>query len=125
MAVTGQQVFDIAMGLIDEVSETGNLVVENPEYYKTKSLQILTVLQAELLRATQTPQVVTDLSQDLVLSDAQCLKVLPYGLAAHLLIQEDVNTASFYNARYDELKRRSPATIEPITDSYNVLGGMQ
>ncbi|WP_243299140.1 hypothetical protein [Bacillus litorisediminis] len=125
MAVTGQQVFDMAMVLIDEVSETGNIVADNPEYYRARSIKILTLLQAELMRVSETPVVINDLSQNLSLSDKQCLTVLPYGLAAHLLIQEDVNTASFFNARYDELKRRSPATIEPITDVNNVLGGMQ
>ena len=125
MAIKGQQVFDMAMAFIDEVSENGNLVVENPEYYKTRARTILTTLQGELLSPLENVTVVTDLAQDLLVSDRVALTVLPYGLAAHLLLTEDLNTASFFNARYEELKRKIPTTITPISDNYDVLGGME
>jgi hypothetical protein len=47
---------------------------------------------------------------------------LPYGLAAHLLINEDQNRAAFFNARYDELKRKRPANIVAIKDVYGIAG---
>lgn len=125
MAVKAQQVFDMAMVLIDQVSETGNLVIENPEYYKTKSYTILTTLQTELLPLSQTPTVITDLSQDLLLPDRVSLLVLPYGLAAHLLLTEDMNIAQFFNDRYEELKHKIPTNIVPIEDVYGVTSGMR
>lgn len=120
--VTGQDVFDIALVLMDEVTENGDIVSDTPDYYKTKSLSILTTLQTELLPLDQTPEVVTSLSQELLLSDREALTILPYGVAAHLLLNENVNAAAYFNNRYDELKRKRKTSIEAITDNYNVLG---
>lgn len=125
MAVTAKQVYDLALVLMDEVLANGNITPDQPKYYKTKASSILTMLQTELLPVSQTPNVITDLSEEVQLSDRIALTVLPYGLAAHLLIQEDVNAASFLNARYDELKRKIPSKIQPITDVYGVSGAMQ
>jgi hypothetical protein len=124
MTVTAKQVFDAAMVLIDEVLETGSIVPDQPEYYQAKARSILTTLQTELLPPTINPVPITDLNQPMLLSDRVSLSVVPYGLAAHLLIQEDVNTAAYYNARYDELKRKVHSTSGPITDVYDVLGGL-
>jgi hypothetical protein len=41
------------------------------------------------------------------------------------LIQEDANAASFFNVRYDELKRKMATSITPIEDVYGIVGGMQ
>lgn len=125
MAVTVKQVYDIALVLMDEVIETGRISPDNPDYYKAKTYSIVTTLQAELLPKNIVPSIITDLSQILLLSDRISLSVLPYGLAAHLLIQEDVNAASYFNGRYDELKRKIPTTVEPIIDVYDVTGGMR
>lgn len=125
MSVKAQQVYDAAMVLIDEVTEVGTISPENPEYYKTRSKSILTTLQTELLPVSVTPIPITSLSQNMLVSDRIALLVLPYGLAAHLLLQEDVNIAAYFNNRYDELKKKIPTTIAPIQDVYNVTGVMQ
>ncbi len=125
MSVTVKQVYDAALVLIDEVLENGNIVADQPKYYQSKSLSILTSLQAELLPVTVEPVILKDLSDQLLLTNRICLTVLPYGLAAHLLIQDDPNSASFYNARFEELKKKTATTIIPITDIYNVAGGMK
>ena len=122
--VTGEQVYNLALALIDEVTETGAFTPDNPDYYKNKSLSFLTMLQTELVRQDVTPEVITTLAQPLLLADRLALTVLPYGLAAHLLMSEDQTLASFFNARYDELKRKIPTQTEPITDKYNVLNGL-
>jgi hypothetical protein len=119
MAVTGKQVYDAALVLMDEVTETGNVVTEQPAYYQVKALHILTTLQTELLPLSITPVPITDLSQNLLVSDRTALLVLPYGLAAHLLLADDMNLASFLNARFDELKRKmATGGIQPIKDVY-------
>lgn len=120
--VTAKQVYDMALVLIDEVTEVGAVTPDTPKYYESRARSILTQLQTELLPASQIPEVITDLSQNLLVSDRLALSVLPYGLAAHLLITEDINTASYFNARYDEMKRKTVTSIEPIEDVYNVLG---
>ena len=47
-------------------------------------------------------------------------------LAAHLLIDENPTSASFFQQRYDELKAKLrlgfPAEFEPIEDIYGGLG---
>jgi hypothetical protein len=121
MAVTAQQVYDLAFVLMDEVTETGAILPDNPNYYRTKSLSILTTLQTELLSLSVTPTVITDLSQELLVSDRVALLVMPYGLAAHLLITDDITQASFFNNRYDELRRKIPTSIQPITDVYGII----
>jgi hypothetical protein len=118
--LTAQQVFITAMNLMDEESEDGSYE-GYPDEYKKKAWNILTMLQAELTPASSTPSLVTDESSTFYLDDRTCLTVLPYGLAAHLLIAEDQNRASFFNARYDELKRKRPAMITKIKDVYGMF----
>ncbi|WP_368658676.1 hypothetical protein AB3Z07_05090 [Metabacillus halosaccharovorans] len=124
MPTTAQQVYDIALVLMDEVTDTGEILADNPNYYKTKSLSILTTLQTELLPYSISPVPVTDLSNELLVSDRIALSVLPYGLAAHLLLTDDLSSASYFNNRYDELKRKTHTSITPITDVYSVSDGM-
>lgn len=122
MAVTGNQVLDRALTLMDEVTETGAITTDTPEYYKTKALNVLNILQVELLPLSASITPITDLSQNLQVTDRIAYLVLPYGLAAHLLIVDDMNMASFWNARYEELKRKIPTEIKPTEDVYGVLG---
>lgn len=115
MAVTGEQIFTIAVAIMDEI--------QNSAAFRSYAPSILTTLQAELLAKTVTPTVITDLSEPLALSDSLCLQALPYGLAAHLMIIDNPNEqgkAAFFNARYDELKSKRGTAITPITDQYDV-----
>jgi hypothetical protein len=120
---TAKDVFITAMNLMDEVSEDGTYT-GYPDEYKNKAWSILTLLQAECLPANATPSVITDENSTFQIDDRSVKTILPYGLAAHLLMAEDQSRASFFNARYDELKRKRPATAVKITDVYNVSGVM-
>lgn len=124
MAVTGEQVFEIAMKLMDEVNDNGSISEGDTLTYKGKSPSILTTLQTELLPNTQTPVIITDLTNDLLISDRIALLILPYGLAAHLMLTEDTSVASFFNSRYEEMRSKVPVTIETITDKHDVLSGL-
>lgn len=106
-----QDVFTIAMTLMDEVTQDGTYT-GYPEEYKKKSWTVLTLLQAEVLPDTDFPTMVTGPDDWLQVDDQTCLTVLPYGLAAHLLLTNDPNRAVFFNDRYDELKRKIPSDIE-------------
>jgi hypothetical protein len=118
MAVTAEQVYKLALGLIDEVTETGSFIPDNPDYYNNKSLAFLTIIQAELLPVSQIPETVESMAQTLQLDDRLCLMALPYGLAAHLIMSEDQSLASFLNSRFDELKRKQKSVITQIKDVY-------
>lgn len=120
MPVTGQQVYERALTLMDEVLETGTIATETPEYYKTKAINILNILQVELLPLSAVITPITDLSQNMQVTDKIAYLILPYGLAAHLLINDDLTISSWLNARYDELKRKIPTSSIPIVDVYGV-----
>lgn len=117
------EVYVLAMKLMGEESQDGTDAGYTNEYLE-KAFGILTVLQGELLPPSTIPLVITDSGEALQVSDRVARLVLPYGLAAHLLMEEDQNRAAFFNARYDELKRKLPAIVTPITDVQNVLSGL-
>lgn len=123
MAITGQQVYELALALIDEVSNTG-AIDKSDAAIKTKALSFLSPLQAELLPSTTEPVMVSDLSANLLLSDRLCLMVLPYGLAAHLMITDNPGVADFFQQRYEELRSKRQAAPVAIIDNYDVLSGM-
>jgi hypothetical protein len=121
MTVIAQDVFILAMNLMDEQSQDGTYNGYSDEY-KNKSWPILTLLQTELLSSEIAPTAVTDPLSVLQLDDRTCLTTLPYGLAAHLLLPEDESKASFFNARYDELKGSILSPITTVQSVYNIDG---
>lgn len=125
MTVTAQQVFDISMSDIDNISDNGLIMSDNPDYYKTKAISFINQLQNDLM---DSPTTITDLSQNLSVSDRTAFRILPYGLASLLLISENtassMNLAAFYDNKYENLKSKIPSAIQAITDNYDVTNGM-
>lgn len=119
MTVIAQDVFTLAMNLMDEQSQDGTYDGYSDEY-KKKSWPLLTLLQAELADINVSPTAITDPTTVLQLDDRTCLTALPYGLAAHLLLPEDQAKASFFNDRYDELKASIPSSFTVIQSVYKV-----
>ena len=60
--------------------------------------------------------------EDIGLDDVLAQSILPYGLAAHLLLGENDALASFFNQRYTELintlAAKAPSEWESIEPSY-------
>ena len=138
MAVTALDIFTLTMSLMDELNESGRAENSDTTEYKNRTLHILNVLQGELFpysdvfqaaepgkRAIPVPIIKFDSPVE-SLDDYICISVMPYGLAAHLLMDENPNTASFCQQRYDELKavlsRGIAAESADITDIY---GGIE
>lgn len=135
---TAQRVFDIAMGLMDEVNEsTGNTDTSDTREYKVRTLFILNALRGELFPYSDTFSVeepgkrpilsVIQTFQDVIgMDDYICQSVMPYGLAAHLLLDENPSAASFFMQRYEEMRaglaKGIPSASEAIEDVYG--GGM-
>ncbi len=129
-----QYVFETAMTLMDELNEsTGKADTGDTKEYKNRTLKILNILRGELFPFSDTFAVVTvgkrpicptidDFDTAIGLDDYICQSVMPYGLAAHLLMQEDPSSANYFQQRYDELKallsRGLPAESEDIEDVY-------
>lgn len=138
-SITGMDVFQRAITIMDELSDEGKYKYEDTEEYRLRTLAILNVLQQELYPFSDTYRknsewesgrrpVATqleDLYSEIDLDDYCAGTVLPYGLAAHLLMSEDPSSANFCQQRYDELKaslqRGMPAESEDITDLYGGL----
>ena len=127
-AIEVSEVFASAMALMDELNETGSAQTANTAEYARRTPGILNTLLGEYRIRTGNARDFTQLestSDTITGVDAPFMRaVLPYGLAAHLLTDENPPAASFYQQRYEELLglfiRRQPAEAEPIEDVYGV-----
>ena len=119
--MTAEKVFKITCSLLDEILENGAINESNVKDYRGKGLLLLSMCQTELAKSEdkETPQMLTSYSDEMTLSDKTCMLVVPYFLASHLLIEENPDMASFYNARYEELRKRNPRKWKQINDVYN------
>lgn len=131
---TAQRVFDIAMGLIDEVSEnSGATDTADTKEYKARTLLILNALRGELYPYSDTYSVegagrrpilhvIQNFTDVIGMDDYICQTVLPYGLAAQLLLDENSSAAGFFQSRYEELRDKLaqglPQSSEDIEDVY-------
>ena len=132
--ITAQEVFDRAIHLMDEQNEyTGETDTVDTEEYKGRTLSILNVLRGELYPFSDTftdgelgkrpiCEKIPDFTSAIGLDDYICESVMPYGLAATLMMQENPVSANCCQQRYDELKsllaRGMPAVSEDIEDVY-------
>ena len=115
---SARTVFDLAIHLMDEQAEnTGATVTQDTKDYETRTLSILNVLRHELHPYSDTfvagengkryiCPMITSFDQNIDLDDAIAQGVMPYGLAAHLLLGENDSMAGFFNQRYSELMFR-------------------
>lgn len=138
MATTAMQVFELAIHLMDEANEsTGSVDTADTREYKNRTLAILNILRVECFPASDTYAVseagkrpvcplITDFTTPIGLDDGICQGVMPYGLAAHLLLDENTKMAAYFNQRYEELldkaHRALPAGSEAIEDLYGGIG---
>ena len=105
----GQWIFEHAIALMDSGDEaTGVMDATSTRAYKHRTLNILNILGQECqgysLKGEWSP--LEDFETALPLDDGLCQGVMPYGLAAHLLLEEDPAAANFFQQRYEELLER-------------------
>ncbi len=149
MATNAQDVFEKAMSLMDELSDSGVADTADTKEYKDRTLAILNILGGELYPYSDNYEVgevgkrpiftpITSFTGDpddpeddgaIALDDYCCRTVMPYGLVAHLLIDENPSVAAFCQQRYEELKARLaeglPRESEDIFDVYGFCGGIE
>jgi hypothetical protein len=130
MATTVQQVFDITMALTDNyaggVADSGDTAD-----YKARAVPVINNLSVELYQFSTAknttagqrplPVFVTLPTDALDLDDGLARGVLPHGLAAELLVDENPAMAGYHARRYAEclmLLRNAPRSFEPIEDVY-------
>lgn len=137
MATTAQEIFDITMGLMDEVNESnGATDTADTKEYKARTLFILNALRGELFPYSDTYtasedgkrpicEPITEFDVPINLDDYICQSVMPYGLAAQLLLNEDATSAGFMQQRYEELRERlargAANASESIVDVYGAF----
>lgn len=129
---TAQTIYEMAIALMDSMSDTGEADTTDNAEYKNRTLPILNILRGELYPFSDTYEkddegrpvatLIRAFDKPIDLDDYICQSVMPYGLAAHLLLAEDPATANFFQQRYDELKqtlaRGLPNKSEDIEDVY-------
>lgn len=142
--VTVQQVFDTAIHLMDEQSETsGTTISTDTNEYKFRTLSILNAVLPSLYQYSDTcdrsgtgrpvcpmlslPKTynVPDFTQQIPLDDGLALGVLPYALAAQLLAAENAEFAAWLQTRYNqalvEIRDFMPADFEQIAAPYGLF----
>ena len=131
---TPEWVFSRAIHLMDEQNESsGATSTQDTQEYRLRTLSILNVLRHELFPYSDTFQTgedgkraicpeLKDFSDEIGLDDVIAQGIMPYGLAAHLLLGENDSMASFFNERYSELvatlAAKKPSVWEEITPYY-------
>lgn len=126
MSVKAKEVVDAALKLICHVGELGAVDANRESRYYGVAPSYLTVLQYELAEYENAPQPkpISDLSQQIELSDETALKVMPVGLAMYFaLIDRD---AALYNhfstTYYGRLVPSIKAAEVPLAECYIKLG---
>lgn len=133
-----QMIFDLAMHLMDETNEaTGKTDTADTKEYKNRTLGILNVLRVEVFPYSDTYTItepgkrpvcplIEDFESPIGLDDGICQGVLPYGLAARLLLGEDDTKAAFFQQCYEEkvaqMRDGLPSEMGEIEDLY---GGIE
>lgn len=138
MSVTPQEIYEAAISLMDRRDqESGQADTEENGDYKARTLDILNVIAQECYMASQgydaprrgravAPRITDFTSAIRGIDDGVAMEAMPYGLAYHLLLQEDPTSADYFRQKYEEtlfvLRRDIPMDFERIDSPY---GGIE
>lgn len=112
--MTCHEIYDITMALMDEmidnstVEQTPNVDYPSTKDYQARTPGILTILQTQVVMFFKSRGIeldtldrLTNMEDNVDLEDDICMGVLPYGLAARLLGQEDTQMSSYFSQLYN------------------------
>lgn len=139
---TVQQVFDMAIHLMDEQNESsGATNTSDTNEYKVRTISLLNLIMPSLYpysstydasgagRPTCPPLIVEDyknpdFTQAIPLDDTLAMGALPYALASHLVAGENADLSLWMLARFNQtfldLRNKIPASFEPIQSPYGL-----
>lgn len=125
-----EDVFDAAMGIMDELGRTGEAQTSDTQEYEYRTPAIINMLVSELkiLTGERGDWLPVESMEDAIpVGDSSyALGALPYGLAANLLVDENPTAAGFYQQRYEELRAYYLARIQAVYGNItNVYGGIE
>ena len=140
---TVQQIFDMAIHLMDEQNETtGATQTVDTTEYRSRTISILNSVIPALYPFSSNydsaaigrpePRILEwgdyknpNFTQTVDLDDTLCLAVMPYYLAAQLLSAENETLSAWFMNRYREafndLRNRVPAEFERISTPYGTF----
>jgi hypothetical protein len=139
---TVQQVFDQAIHMMDEQSEsTGTTNTNDTTEYKFRTISILNTILPSLYPYSDTCNVTygrpvcpplavsdyrnPDFTQSIPLDDTLSMGVLPYALAGHLLAGENEDLSLWFMSRFQQtfadIRSRAAAGFEPISTPYGLF----
>lgn len=124
----GQWIFEHAIALMDSGDEvTGQMDTGSTRAYRNRTMNLLNLLGQECAgySAKGAWTALTGLEEELPLDDGLCQGVMPYGLAAHLLLEEDPAAANFFQQRYEELLERWRRRQVELEDLETPYGGVE
>jgi hypothetical protein len=118
--MTAQQVFELTMGIIDELLESGAVDPQNTSEYRGRTPKLLSVLQGEVGKSENVKtNLITSLNDTMSVSDFACINILPWGLASMLILEENETLATFCKSKYDTWYKNIPASEVDIIDVYS------
>ena len=137
-STTASYIFDQAIKLMDEQSDTGQALWADTAEYQNRAVAILNALIGECYPysdtyRTETPgqrpvfQTVSNLNSLVYLDDGIAKAVLPYGLAGELIKNDDPTLGNYFMQRYQELLTRHGRTLPGVwgvtEDVYGIASG--
>lgn len=123
--MTAQQVYEKALGLLDELETDGTVSADTDDAYKYRAIHVIDMLQRELARCERVePNTISALTDTLRISDMTAATVLPYGIAANFaLVDSMTNLYGVYQAQYNAGLQRIKSKFEDINDDMHVMSG--
>lgn len=133
---TVSDVFDVTMQLIDEVSDTGLTQTTDTEEYRNRTIGIMNILISECYpfsdekdntKLDSAWRAVQEFDDSLKgIDNTLALGVMPYGLAANLLTDENPTAANYYQQRYEALLAAKRSRMQAdVGEIENVYGGIE
>lgn len=137
---TVQDVFDIAIRLMDSQNETtGATDTTDTKEYKVRTCSLLNSILDRCYPSSDTYRVgsgvqrpvcqkVSSFTDEIDLDERLCTGVLPYGLAGLLLTEENPTLSDFFWQTFleqlSEAKAGLPSGIESVEDVYGTSSGL-
>lgn len=130
-------VFDISMALMDELNSVGDSETSDTTEYQNRTPAIMNILIGEcypysedyVAGSRRSGWIPVESTDDYItgIDDTLCRSVMPYGLAASLLIDENPTAANYFQQRYEALLNRFGREVpasgwETVEDVY---GGIE
>lgn len=129
-------VFDAAMSIMDELSDSGKPQTTDTDEYKYRTVPIINTMIAELYPFSETKKAGKTASgwrpveefDDTIseIDNTLALGAMPYGLASALLTDENPEASDRFKRRYNEIVTMHKANAQCSMDTVeDVYGGIE